>query len=112
MDNRGMARVGWDCARGAGSQGAINGAFDACFAPEFGSTRWLRGYWRCIGHGNGNSITVHGSACSMLALVQALCGVAPAARRVRGALRIESVGHCDWRRVKVCCVQQVFRCVC
>ena len=38
-----MARVGWDCTRGAGSQGAIDGAFEARFVLEFGSTRSFLG---------------------------------------------------------------------
>jgi hypothetical protein len=38
-----MARVDWDCARGVGNEGAINGAFDAGFAPEFCSTRRFLG---------------------------------------------------------------------
>ena len=43
IENGGMARVDWDCARGVGNQGAINGAFDASFAPKFCSTRRFLG---------------------------------------------------------------------
>ena len=54
-----MARVGWACTRGAWSQGAINGAFEAYFAPEFGSTRWFLGALEPARAGSCKNAVVH-----------------------------------------------------
>lgn len=54
-----MARVDWDCARGVGNEGAINGAFDAGFAPEFCSTRRFLGALERARAGSCENAVVH-----------------------------------------------------
>ena len=54
-----MARVDWDCARGVGNEGAINGAFDAGFAPEFCSTRRFLGALEPSRAGSCENAVVH-----------------------------------------------------
>ena len=59
IENGGMARVDWDCARGVGNEGAINGAFDAGFAPEFCSTRRFLGALERARAGSCENAVVH-----------------------------------------------------
>ena len=59
IENGGMARVDWDCARGVGNQGAINGAFDASFASEFCSTRRFLGALEPARAGSCENAVVH-----------------------------------------------------
>lgn len=59
IENGGMARVDWDCARGVGNEGAINGAFDAGFAPEFCSTRRFLGALEPARAGSCENAVVH-----------------------------------------------------